>query len=252
MGYGGGIGSIISANDNYYYYDGIGNVVNIADGGGMVTQSFVYDAYGNILNGTIPSPHGSSTKEYSNKSGLIYFGARYYDPINGRWISKDILTWGPDDPRCIKSEDISAKVYNHFISSTGAKYPWLFLNRYTYVCNNPVNLVDHWGLWPVAPGYNPGPANAVAGAASTGGGDLGDFAWWKRADKRVEKNTRRERKLKRRVKDYYQDKGKPIPPDVDWEFDGPADQNKYLTNEPTIRNPNKPGRPPYNYDPNWP
>ena len=121
LGYGGGIGSVISkqrAGDSkqYYYYDGIGNVVNVADNAGSVTQEFIYDAYGNILNGAIPSPHGFSTKEYSNRSGLIHFGARLYDPSVGRFISKDPLGMvnGP--------------------------------NLYAYVNNNPVNLVDPYGL----------------------------------------------------------------------------------------------------------
>ena len=121
LGYGGGIGSVISkqgaeGSKQYYYYDGIGNVVNLADNAGNVTQSYVYDAYGNVLNGAVPSPHGFSTKEYSSRSGLIHFGARLYDPAVGRFISKDPLGM-IDGP-----------------------------NMYSYVNNNPVNLVDPYGL----------------------------------------------------------------------------------------------------------
>ena len=170
LGYGGGIGSVISANGNYYYYDGIGNVVNTADSSGSVTQKFVYDAYGNILNGAVPSPHGFSTKEYSNKSGLIYFGARYYDPMTGRWISKDPLTWGPDDPRILGnrvnlSDLVRSKVFlqrgiinseflessninslhKYIILQSGSMSPQL-LHRYMYCFNNPVNYIDPRGF----------------------------------------------------------------------------------------------------------
>lgn len=121
LGYGGGIGSIISkqlseGSKQYYYYDGIGNVINMADNASNVTQTYVYDAYGNVLNGEVPSPHGFSTKEYSLRSGLIHFGARLYNPTVGRFISKDPLGMinGP--------------------------------NVYAYVNNNPINLIDPWGL----------------------------------------------------------------------------------------------------------
>ena len=121
LGYSGGIGSIISkqgagGNEQYYYYDGIGNVSDIAGTNGSVTGSYEYDAYGNILNNAVPSPHGFSTKEFSRRSGLSYFGARYYDSRIGRWTQPDPLGMinGP--------------------------------NMYVYVNNNPVNNVDPHGL----------------------------------------------------------------------------------------------------------
>ncbi|MCK4400744.1 hypothetical protein KAW08_00390 [bacterium] len=121
LGYSGGIGSIVSKQTpvngkQYYYYDGIGNVVNLADNCGLTTDNFAYDAYGNILNSAIPNPHGFSTKEYSRRSGLSYFGARYYDSRIGRWTQPDPLGMvnGP--------------------------------NLYLYVNNNPINNIDPHGL----------------------------------------------------------------------------------------------------------
>jgi RHS repeat-associated protein len=64
-------------------------------------------------NGLVQNAYGFSTKEYNSKSGLIYFGARYYDPRIGRFITKD---------------------------------PILALNLYVYCKNNPLNLVDPFGL----------------------------------------------------------------------------------------------------------
>ena len=122
LGYSGGIGSIISkqgagGSPQYYYYDGIGNVVDIADHSSLITRHYEYDAYGNILNNVIPSSHGFSTKEFSRRSGLSYFGARYYDSRIGRWTQPDPLGMvnGP--------------------------------NMYLYVNNNPVNKVDPYGLF---------------------------------------------------------------------------------------------------------
>ncbi|MDI6591891.1 MAG: RHS repeat-associated core domain-containing protein, partial [Patescibacteria group bacterium] len=90
----------------YYHYDGIGGVTSLTDDEGEIEKSYIYDAYGNILsvNGDdIINLYRFSTKEYNSKSGLIYFGARYYDPKIGRFITPDPLTWGPDDARLFEN-----------------------------------------------------------------------------------------------------------------------------------------------------
>ncbi|MEO8798298.1 MAG: RHS repeat-associated core domain-containing protein [Polyangiaceae bacterium] len=75
---------------------------------------------------TYPSPTGSPTdsaeeagKEDDIAVGLVYFGARYYQPNLGRWMSADPMTV-------------------HALSSS--------LNPYSYVENAPVNGVDAYGL----------------------------------------------------------------------------------------------------------
>jgi RHS repeat-associated protein len=58
-------------------------------------------------------------KDIDEDGRLYYFGARYYDSILGRWITRDPY---PND--------------------------WLKpleLNKYTYVTNNSINLTDFWG-----------------------------------------------------------------------------------------------------------
>ena len=57
-----------------------------------------------------------NTKNLDDESGLYYFGARYYDPETGRFITKD-----PD------GGDV-----------TDPQSP----NPYVYVKNNPLNLID--------------------------------------------------------------------------------------------------------------
>jgi RHS repeat-associated protein len=118
----GGIGGIINtqqgtAPENYYSYDGLGSVTNLSDASGANAQSYSYDAFGNTLTsqGTLSNTHKFLTKE-TDFSGLIYFGARYYDPTIGRFITQDPLGM-IDGP-----------------------------NMYVYVNNNPVNLIDPWGL----------------------------------------------------------------------------------------------------------
>jgi len=37
----------------------------------------------------VDNPYRFSTKEWDEKSGLYYFGARYYSPKIGRWTQRD-------------------------------------------------------------------------------------------------------------------------------------------------------------------
>jgi RHS repeat-associated protein len=107
-----------------YHYNGIGSVTNLTDNGGNLIQSYIYDAFGNILQvdsylkgkQTVTNPYRFSTKEYNPSSGLIYFGARYYDPKIGRFITPDPLG-KINDP-----------------------------NLYTYCSNNPINYIDPFGF----------------------------------------------------------------------------------------------------------
>jgi RHS repeat-associated protein len=95
----------------------MGSVTGLTDSASAVVATYDYDSYGNTLSstGSVPNPYRFSTKEFSSASGLAYFGARYYNPTTGRWLSPDPMGMvnGP--------------------------------NMYAYCSNNPVNLVDPWG-----------------------------------------------------------------------------------------------------------
>ncbi|MBI2850861.1 MAG: RHS repeat-associated core domain-containing protein [Chloroflexi bacterium] len=54
-------------------------------------------------------------------TGLYYYGARYYDPTIGRFISADTVVQNQANPQS--------------------------MNRYSYVFNNPLRYVDPTGLW---------------------------------------------------------------------------------------------------------
>ena len=81
-------------NRGLSYGGGIGAVTGLTDVNAKLLQSYSYDAFGNALMvqgqgkgaKNITNPYGFSTKEYNAKSGLVYFGARYYDPVVGRFI----------------------------------------------------------------------------------------------------------------------------------------------------------------------
>ena len=81
-------------------------------------QTSTFDAFGSVTSasGSLSNPYQFQTKEVHSTSGLVYFGARWYDPSIGRWLTPDPfgLVDGP--------------------------------NLYVYLQNSPLNAPDPWGL----------------------------------------------------------------------------------------------------------
>jgi RHS repeat-associated protein len=82
----------ITFNSSYPTYDGNGNVSEYFDSTGQVIAHFEYDPFGNTVVNTDTSNQFSyrfSTKPIAFATGLYYYGYRYYDPLTGRWPSRD-------------------------------------------------------------------------------------------------------------------------------------------------------------------
>jgi RHS repeat-associated protein len=122
---GGGIGGLLAVAEGgqhyQYLYDGKGNVSAVLDAAAQPVASYRYDAFGKLLAkaGSLEQPFMFSTKRYLEGVGLSYYGYRFYQPVMGRWLTRDPL------------------------QEAGG------INLYGFVQNNPVNLIDPWGL--VAP-----------------------------------------------------------------------------------------------------
>ncbi len=96
-----GNGSVKAGQTLYPTYDGNGNITRILDSGSNVVCSYGYDPFGNFENPTgndadssgyaTEQPFGFSTKYRDAETGLYYYGYRYYDPVTGRWPSRDPL-----------------------------------------------------------------------------------------------------------------------------------------------------------------
>jgi len=102
----------------WYLYDGLGSVLGEMDSSGNLTATRKYDAYGAVRGstGTSTSSHkfvGNLGHRSEDDTGLMYMGARYYDPVAGRFASEDPAADG--------------------------------LNWFTYADNAPVNKVDPSG-----------------------------------------------------------------------------------------------------------
>src|SRR5690554_2900080 len=86
---------------------------------GDVAQRIAYTPFGRVLEDTQPGfqPFGFAGGLYDHETGLVRFGVRDYNPLIGRWTSKDPILFGGGDT-----------------------------NLYRYVGNDPVNFIDPSGL----------------------------------------------------------------------------------------------------------
>ena len=115
--------SLIAAQDDtdlsYYLFNGHGDVVQLADSAGVITQEYDYDAFGVEKNAdTADANSFRYCGEYFDaETDTYYLRARYYAPELGRFTSEDPVQDG--------------------------------LNWYTYCAGNPVLFVDPSGLYEV-------------------------------------------------------------------------------------------------------
>jgi len=107
---------------NYIHSDHLGSSNVMTDETGAKIAQTEYQPYGKVSQqtGDDVTPYKFTGKELDT-TGLYYYGARYYDPEIGRFISPDSIVQSPYDPQT--------------------------LNRYTYCRNNPLKYVDPSGHW---------------------------------------------------------------------------------------------------------
>jgi RHS repeat-associated protein len=136
----GGIGGLLFANIHplplgedqgegstvFPCYDGNGNVAAlISASDGTTAATYEYSPFGETIRATGPlaerNPYRFSTKYTDDKTGLVYYGYRYYSPNVGRWLSRDPM------------EELGGE------------------NLYVFVFNAPQDFVDALGLLAVTP-----------------------------------------------------------------------------------------------------
>lgn len=96
-------GTVIVTNRYYFQKDHLGSIIGLTDSSGSLVQSYKYDVYGSVYvsSGTgyiamkdfTGNLHGNTRfftgREYDKETGLYYLRARYYDPVVGRFMSRD-------------------------------------------------------------------------------------------------------------------------------------------------------------------
>jgi RHS repeat-associated protein len=105
----------------YYVQDGQMSVRHLADGAGTITDSYDYDAFGNVLfqEGETPNDLLYNSQFFDPNSGFYYLRARWLDPETGRFLTVDPAEGLLHDPRT--------------------------LHRYTYALNSPIDHADPSG-----------------------------------------------------------------------------------------------------------
>ncbi|MDR3607812.1 MAG: RHS repeat-associated core domain-containing protein [Oligoflexia bacterium] len=164
-----GVGNVIgiyttrsdgSTGMNYFHKDHLGSIVLSTTDNGAVVERMSYDAFGkrrnnlgtddpNDLLRSITSHQGFTGQEHLDDGGLglIDMNGRMYDPLIGRFMSPD--------PYIQNASNLQN------------------LNRYSYVMNNPVSLIDPSGYW-----FMNDVVSWVSGAASTVGSAIGSAGKW--------------------------------------------------------------------------
>ena len=118
--YGNLISQASDGTDSYYIFDATGSTRMLTTSTGSFTNQYFYDAFGNVLSGTQGTT--SNAFQYIGRLGYYedkdlatyYLRARIYDPITGRFISRDTVSI-------------------------------LIVNFYYYVSNRPLTRVDPSG-----------------------------------------------------------------------------------------------------------
>jgi RHS repeat-associated protein len=110
-----------STTQEYFLGDALGSVRQMTDQAGGLTFTQSYDPYGVVTytDGTSQTDYGFTGEQYSVETQMLYLRARYYNPADARFMSRD--TWAGD--------------VNNPLS----------LNRWNYVNGNPVNYIDPTG-----------------------------------------------------------------------------------------------------------
>lgn len=85
------LGVYRGATWEFYQADGLGSVTSLSTSVGTVSDSFVYDSFGNVTSstGTFTQPFRYTGREWDAETGLYYYRARYYDASTGRFLSED-------------------------------------------------------------------------------------------------------------------------------------------------------------------
>ena len=121
---------------SFYGYDGGGSVRALANAAGAVTDTYEYDGFGNGVStsGSTPNNYLYRGEQYDPDLGLYYLRARYYNPLTGRFMSRD-----PEDPK-----PIDPSQYQPFQSNRKPTDP-KELHKYLYAGGDPVNRFDPRG-----------------------------------------------------------------------------------------------------------
>ena len=148
-----GIGLIKNQDDEYFVFNARGDVVQLVDGSGTITQSYIFDAFGNEAD---PDEYDTNPWRYTGEyfdfeSGRIYLRARFYNPRTGRFITEDPywnihnMIFGDENTRLGDALGLNIYTFRPCINAIRQSS-----NLFVYAGNNPVRFVDPSGEFKIA------------------------------------------------------------------------------------------------------
>lgn len=113
---------------SFYLVDGLGSTRGLTNQSGIVTDTYAYDAFGNLISSTnnVQNNYLFAGEQFDKNLGDYYLRARYYDTDTGRFTRRD--------------------------SYEGSIFDQVSQHKYLYANANPVNLVDPSGKTPQTDG----------------------------------------------------------------------------------------------------
>jgi RHS repeat-associated protein len=110
---------------SFYLYDGLGSTRGLSNSSGAVTDTYNYEAFGELLNstGSTANDFRFTGEQLDDDLGQYYLRARRYDPNTGRFTQQDAYMGVNGDP--------------------------VTLHKYLYANVDPVNYNDPTGLYSI-------------------------------------------------------------------------------------------------------
>lgn len=108
---------------SFYGCDGMGNVRQLTNTAGAISDAYDYDAFGNLINstGSTPNVYMYRGEAFDSDLGLYYLRARWMNPLTGHFMTRD--------------------PYDGYIGTP------VTLHKYLYAGSDPVNHVDPRGIF---------------------------------------------------------------------------------------------------------
>jgi RHS repeat-associated protein len=142
-------GTVESGEVFALHQDERGSCFLVTDESGAVRTRPCFDPFGAPLSDdAAESPVTFGGRQWFPEVGLYYFGARWYDPEAGRFLTPDAYTARPDDVRLVNplGDAATQRAQREALLPGWLGRPRL-RHRYAYCANDPVNCIDPNGHW---------------------------------------------------------------------------------------------------------